>query len=189
MSPVGSRPSGPESGASLVETLVVAAIGMVLLGSAIAWTGGAADTVQADANLRVVLGQLTVARETAINQRRAVEVRFLGTNTVQIVRHDLPAGETALSSATLEHQATFLRFAGVPDTPDGFGGTTALAFGGADAVMFTADGLLTDGSGNPVNGTVYLGRTGKPTTARALTIFGMTARIRTYRWNGSTWGQ
>ncbi len=53
--------------------------------------------------------------------------------------------------------------------------------------MFTADGTLTDQSGNSVNGTVFLGQAGTPMTARALTVFGPTATLRSYRWNGSSW--
>ena len=47
--------------------------------------------------------------------------------------------------------------------------------------------MLTDVNGNAINGTVFLGEPGKPITSRALTVFGPTATIRTYRWNGAAW--
>ncbi len=160
---------------------------LVLLSSSLAWTQSAADSMQGDANQQIVVGQLATARETAINQRRTVEVDFLAPNTLQVIRHDLPSGTTQISSAVLQENLQFLRFPTVPDTPDLFGGNTALSFGSATSVMFTADGMFTDSNGNPVNGSIFVGRAGHTLSARALTIFGATARVRLYRWNGSAW--
>jgi hypothetical protein len=87
----------------------------------------------------------------------------------------------------LEHNTRFMLFDGQPDTPDGFGRPGAVSFSGAATVMFTADGMLTDAAGNPVNGSIFLGQAGRPLTARAITVFGPTATIRTYRWNGTQW--
>ena len=46
---------------------------------------------------------------------------------------------------------------------------------------------LVDQNGDPVNGTVLLGRYDDPMSARAVTIFGPTALIRQWRWGGSRW--
>jgi hypothetical protein len=56
-------------------------------------------------------------------------------------------------------------------------------------LIFRAEGMFTDGNPNldPLNGTVFIGVFGQPSTARAVTIFGPTALIRGYRWNGSQW--
>ena len=77
--------------------------------------------------------------------------------------------------------------AGLPDTPDGFGRTQAVDFGAATAVMFTSDGTCIDQTGNPVNGTIFVGLPGRPLSARAITILGGTGRVRGYRWNGQKW--
>jgi hypothetical protein len=106
---------------------------------------------------------------------------------IQTVRRDLPAGTSAISTAALEHHAIFMTFAAQGDTPDGFGNATPTSFTAAGAVMFTSDGMFTDANGNPVNGSIFIGQPNKPMTARALTIFGPTASIRTFRWNGSAW--
>ena len=185
---VAQPPASSDAGFSLAEILLVVALAAVLLGYTVVAYQSTASSIQGDANVRIVEQQLKLARDTAAAQRRSVEVRFVPPNQLLVVRRDLPAGTTQLQSAVLENNTTFFRFPGVPDTPDTFGGAGALNFGGAPVVMFTADGMFVDAAGTPVNGTVYLGQEGKPFTQRALTIFGSTARIRTYRWNGSQWG-
>ena len=186
---VPTRRATDERGFSLPEILTVVALIGVLSGITIIAFQSAATTIQGDSNLRIVERQLKLARDTAVAQRRSVEVQFAAPNELRVIRRDLPSGATLLQSAVLENNTTFLRFAGVPDTPDSFGGAGAINLGGAAAVLFTSDGMFVDGAGTPVNATVYVGQAGKNLTQRAVTIFGSTARIRTYRWNGSQWGQ
>jgi hypothetical protein len=56
-------------------------------------------------------------------------------------------------------------------------------------LIFRVEGTFTDGNANldPISGTVYLGINNEPRTARAVTIFGPTAMIRGYRWDGRQW--
>jgi prepilin-type N-terminal cleavage/methylation domain-containing protein len=176
-----------QNGFSVVELLVVLAIGSVVLAITFGAFQSLNDTMQGDADMRIVEWQLKLARETAINQRRAVEVRFVSPNVITLVRDNLPAGTTVLSTTYLQHNAKFMLFTGQPDTPDSFGRAAAVYFGAAAKVMFTADGMFTDAAGNPVNGSVFIGQITRPGTSRALTVFGPTARIRAYRWNGTAW--
>lgn len=182
------RALADERGFSLPEILTIVALIGVLFGITIIAFQAAAATIQGDSNLRIVERQLKLARDTAVSQRRSVEVQFVMPNELRVIRRDLPAGTTLLQNAFLENNATFVRFAGVPDTPDGFGGAGAVNLGGAATVLFTSDGMFVDGAGTPVNGTIFVGRAGNNVTQRAVTVFGSTARIRTYRWNGSQWG-
>lgn len=160
---------------------------MVILAIGVGFYPPAIQTIQGDADMRILNWQLKLARETAINQRRTVTLTFVAPNQIQVFRNEIPAGQTLVSQAVLEHNTQYWLFAGQPDTPDGFGRPTAISFSGAATVMFTADGMLTDATGNPVNGSIFLGQPGRPLTARALTVFGPTATIRTYRWNGTQW--
>lgn len=178
-----------EDGFSLPEILTIVALIGVMFGITIIAFQAAQTTIQGDSNLRIVERQLKLARDTAVAQRRSVEVQFVAPNQLFVIRHDLPNGTTALQSAVLENNTTFMRFAGVPDTPDTFGGGGAVNVGGAAQVMFTSDGMFVDGAGTPVNATIYIGQAGKNVTQRAVTVFGSTARIRTYRWNGAQWTQ
>jgi prepilin-type N-terminal cleavage/methylation domain-containing protein len=176
-----------DAGFSLIEVVVVALIASVVLAMSVGFYPQAVSIVRGDADLRIVYWELKLARETAINQRRTIEVRFTPPNIITTVRRNIPGGTTVLSTAVLEHNTQFLLFAGQPDTPDAFGRNAAIDFGGAAPVMFTADGMLTDTTGNAVNGSVFLGQPGKPITSRALTVFGPTSTVRTYRWNGAAW--
>ncbi|MEZ5318779.1 MAG: prepilin-type N-terminal cleavage/methylation domain-containing protein [Vicinamibacterales bacterium] len=176
-----------DAGFTLTELVLVLLLMSTVLTLGIGFFRTAAATLQGDANLRILEWQLKLAREFAINQRRAVEVRFTAPNLISVVRHDIPSGETILSTAALENHTQFLLFTGQADTPDGFGRATAIDFGAATAVMFTADGMFVDETGNPINGSVFLGQPARPMTSRALTVFGPTARIRVYRWNGTQW--
>jgi len=181
------RAARPDSGYSALELIVTVVICSIVLGMSVGFYPQAVAMVRGDADLRIVYWELKLARDTAITQRRTIEVRFTAPDVITTIRHEIPAGTTVLSNAVLEHNTQFLLFAGQPDTPDAFGRVTATYFGGASPVMFTADGMLTDAAGNTVNGSVFLGQPGKPVTARALTVFGPTATIRTYRWNGTAW--
>ena len=176
-----------QAGFALPEILIVLALMAVVMGIGIGSFSNEMATVQGDADMNIVYWQLKLAREVAINQRRSVEVVFTQPNFISLVRHDVPNGTTLVSTAVLEHRTSFMLFQGMGDTPDGFGNQTAIAFGNAQQVMFTADGLFVDQAGNLVNGSIFIGELSKPLSARAVTVFAPTAGIRTYRWTGSAW--
>jgi prepilin-type N-terminal cleavage/methylation domain-containing protein len=176
-----------DDGMSLIELIVVLAITSIISGIVFGGFSNYRATVQGDADMRLVEWQLKLARETAINQRRAIEVHFTNPNLITLVRDNIPNGTTTISTVYLEHSTKFMQFAGEPDSPDGFGNAAPVSFSGALTVMFTADGMLTDQLGNPTNGSVFLGEVGHPMSARVLTVFGAAARIRSYRWNGTAW--
>lgn len=176
-----------DAGFTLLELLAVMVIGIAVASIGLGGFASVLDTVRGDASMNKVQWQLKLARETAINQRRSVEVRFTPPNFMTVVRRNIPNGETVVSTAVLEHQTNFVMFPAFPDTPDQFGNATAIDFGTANAVMFNAEGQLVDETGSIINGTIFIGRIGAPMTARALTVFGPTSTIRTFRWNGTEW--
>ncbi len=187
MLPRSPNPAPNDAGFTLIQVLIVFVLMSSVLGISLGGFTTALNTVRGDASMNIMLWQLKLARETAINQRRSVELNFTLPNFVSVVRRNIPNGTTVIATAVLEHQSQFYYFPAIPDTPDTFGRTNAIDFGGVATVMFNSDGQLTDGAGNIINGTVFIGKVGAPLTARALTVFGPTAGIRTYRWNGSAW--
>jgi Tfp pilus assembly protein FimT len=148
---------------------------------------------RANRAMYVVLGQLRWARQTSIAERRNIQVQFLGTNEIKLIRQDQPAGQTVLSDLYLLGQARYMVVAGMPDTPDAFGNADPVEFAGvADGppiMQFQSDGTFVDGNGNPINGTVFLGIPQFSSTARAVTVLGATGRVRSWGSAGGAWTQ
>jgi hypothetical protein len=87
----------------------------------------------------------------------------------------------------LESRAQYIRFNTQPDTPELFGGDFAIDFGPAAMMLFTSEGTFVDQSGDELNGTVFIAQPQQPQTAQAVTIFGPTATMRAWRFDGSRW--
>ena len=176
-----------ERGFSLLEIMMVVGLIGLVAGMAAIITPRAIQHAKADAGIEQVLKVFRNARETAISQRRNIEVRFIGTDVIQTVRQEIPAGTTVLSAVELESRVQFLLVTGVPDTPDAFGRVTATSFGPTATRMFTSEGTFVDSNGDVLNGSVFLAITGQVNSARAVTVFGTTALLRGWKWNGVRW--
>jgi prepilin-type N-terminal cleavage/methylation domain-containing protein len=182
-----SRPPG----FSLVELLVV--IGVLGTASAIALAvlPGVSRAAAADGEMQRVMSALRRAHDVAVSERRNVAVEFVGVNAIRLVRQDVTDGEitgtTRLGVSILESGFTFQVFSSLPDTPDGFGTASATSFGSATSILFTTEGALVDQTGDPVNGTVFIGRGAEDSSARAVTVLGTTGLVTGYQWDGSQW--
>ena len=181
-----------QHGFTLLEAMATISITAVVGSMATAGIVTARRNYQGDGAMRVVMAQLNLAREMAITQRHNMEIQFVGGNWIRVVRHEIdPAVTTVLANVALEGNAQFALTTGVPDTPDGFGATSAIEFGAAATVMFTTDGTLIDSGGTPVNGTVFLSIQNQQSSTRAVTVLGSTGRVRGYKWvpgTGTTGG-
>jgi hypothetical protein len=97
----------------------------------------------------------------------------------------------------IESRVQLLSFSGEPDTPDGFiGGSptppnglyfASTAGAPPSGMAFQSDGTFTDGNGNPINVSVFIGEAGIPTSARAITVLGNTGRVFAYHGTGAAW--
>jgi len=156
-----------------------------------------------------VVSQLRQAREMAIAKRRNVQVQFTTPNQIQTTILTLPgeaippALPVVLLNDGVSGGLSFYVFPSLPDTPMNFGNSTPINLqqptgGGAWTVMFATSGafcgtaqsaatLYQATTNNPVNASIFLGVAGKTSTARAVTIFGATGRVRSYNWTGSSW--
>jgi prepilin-type N-terminal cleavage/methylation domain-containing protein len=178
-----------DAGMSMMEMVIVLALISVVCASAIGVTADFLRQAKADSTLLAALNGIQIARNRAVGERRYFQVSFLTPNRIQVTRIETTGATTAISDTYLENGQSYQLFAGLPDTPDRFGKASAVDFGTTPTIRFTSDASLLDASGDVVNGTVFFGETGKPSTARAITIFGGTGLIRTWKWNGLAWIQ
>ncbi|MGB8474330.1 MAG: prepilin-type N-terminal cleavage/methylation domain-containing protein [Candidatus Acidiferrum sp.] len=198
-----------EHGFSLLEMVVVLLLAFVVMAFAIMSTVGSSENAKANSAMTTVISQLRQARELAIAKRRNVELEFTAPNEIQLTVLTLPgeAVPTPIPPVYLNGNGTggaiFYVFPTLPDTPMGFGNSTPISLqqptgGGAWSVMFTTSGALVGSAqaaaslyqatnNNPVNASVFLGIPGRTSTARAVTVFGATGRVRSYYWNGGSW--
>lgn len=179
-----------QAGYSLPEILV--AVGLVMVGSVVAIpvTTRMVSNSKGDSALVMTSAFLQGARNRAVAERRNIVVTFPSTNSMQLARVEVPSGAlTVVDQLILEGEAQFVRAAVLPDTPDAFGGTGAVSFTGTTPVMFTSDGSLIDAAGDVTNGTVFVAKPDSIETARAVTIWGVTGLLRSWKWRGSLWQQ
>jgi prepilin-type N-terminal cleavage/methylation domain-containing protein len=183
-----SNEQSAQRGFSLLELLMVVAVLTTMMGLGIGVTMNAVTAAKADSSTGALMNVLEVARNQATSQRRDFQVVFTTPNKIEIFRIEVPSNATTLvQTAYLETGQTFYRFGSLPDTPDQFGYTGALAFGSTPTVRFTSDGSLIDSSGDVLNGTIFTAFDQQASTARAVTIFGATGLIRSWQWNGTAW--
>ena len=177
-----------EAGYNLVEMVIVVGIMSVLAGAAVIQVGQSRPAAIGDAAMRVTLAQLNAARERAITERRNMRLTF-GTNSVTIVREDSSSTTTTFPTVPFESGAQFIVISGTGDipSPDNIGNSSAVYFPTATEKKFSSEGTFIDQDGMPANGTIFIGLPNQKASARAISIFGSTGRIRAYRFNGSQW--
>jgi type II secretory pathway pseudopilin PulG len=181
-----------QRGFSVTELMVVVVIGIVLTAAAMMQLNPALQQQRANAGADEVKSTLRLARETAVSDRRTVQVTFTNKNTISL--YELAPGTTTLGAAFLtvpiEGTVQFMTFQGETDTPDGFSPTITVPdgvfFAGVDGgptsgMMFQSDGTFTNGNGTPINGTVFLGVLNVTSSMRAVTVLGNTGRVTLWR--------
>jgi prepilin-type N-terminal cleavage/methylation domain-containing protein len=182
-----------QHGFSVIELLVTMGLMATIIAMAVLMTKSTVAATKGDSAVQALTGLLREGRERAIADRRNIEVSFANPSHIELRRREVDGitetGVTTLVGSTdLEGGVRFQPLpVTLPDTPDGFGRTGALDFGAATTLIFTSEGTFVNQSGEPLNGTVFLAIPGDVLSVRAVTIFGPTALVHGYRWNGNGW--
>lgn len=183
--------SNAQAGFTVIETVVVAAIVVVLASVAVIGTTSSLAGYKSDSAMNQMISQLRGARMRAISRRHEVQVQFVGNN--QVVLTDIVVKGAAPNPVvvTFEGGAQFALVPGLPDSPMGFGNTSPIYFegqvGGPPTMKFTTTGAFIDGNNNFVDGTIFVALGTKASTARAVTVLGATGRVRAYHYDGTQW--
>ena len=194
-----------QAGFSIIELLITVAVIIIMAAVAQLSLRPLMDQARLTNAYNTTLMALRLGRENAVSQRGAYKVSFnnpvAGAITVAPVTAAMAAcgGSTGAATWTgaqtftynLPSDVSFQIVPGVPTaptaTPDGFGIAAfpidfdQLAGGAATSVTFCADGSAQDASGNYNNGVVYMARTGQLYSSRAITLWGITGRLRGWR--------
>jgi Tfp pilus assembly protein FimT len=176
-------------GFSLVDILMVVAIIGLLAAMAIPISNAMVVRARASSASLEVLTWLENARNRATAERRNFEVTFDAddnTVTIQRVEFDMIT-RTPIMTRELPDNAKFFKFAEMDDTDDRFGAASALDLDGPAPHMFTSDGSFIDSNGDPSNATIFMAREGQIDTARAITIFGASGLMRSWKSAGKMW--
>jgi len=184
-------PVKSDGGFSLIEGVVVVAVVFIVGAMTVLGFGTVLRNAKANSAMSQLVSQLRTARERAIAHRCEVQVQFVATNQITISEIWTAGTPPPPATVSFEGGATFQVFNGVPDTPMAFGNSSPVYFaglsGGPPVMKFTSTGAFIDAGNTFVDGTVFLGITGNPSTARAVTILGSTGRVRLYHWDGAQW--
>jgi type II secretory pathway pseudopilin PulG len=183
-----SRPSftASQRGISLIELIVVA--GLVACGSAVAIpaTVRMVNSARGDSAMAMTATFLETTRNRAVAERRNMVLTF-STTDILVERVEVPSGiRTTVDRLVLEAGEEFARIGGnaLPD-PEGFvSGALPVFFQGVQPVMFTSDGSLIDAQGDVINASIFVARPGMLDTQRAISIWGVTGMVRSWKWSG-----
>src|ERR1700722_20251277 len=185
--------SGKARGFSLLELMIVIAIGLTMAGVTFMALMPLFKENHVDAAYDTTLSVIRNYRNQSITQSKRYILTFTapGTITVQYWGVGVPVSPAPVTVATytLPPDIQFAVQAGFPASgPDTFGtGGTAIDFdqgmglGSQNYVMFMPDGSSQDTLGNYNSGVLYLTRPGDMYSSRAVDVFGTTRRVRGWR--------
>lgn len=177
-----------ERGFTAAELLVVTTLVAICAAITVPVTMTMVERAESDSTLTEVKLFMASARERAISERRNIELSFAVPGTLRLDRVEVPGGaKTRVGELQLNGGHELLRNLELGDTPDGFGNLSFFQFTGTAPFMFTSDGSFIDSAGDVSNGTIFFGVRDKRDSARAVTVFGVTGLIHSWRWGGAGW--
>jgi type II secretory pathway pseudopilin PulG len=184
---------GKNRGFTLLELMITLTIGFVMAGVTILALMPLFKQNHVDAAYDTTLSVIRTYRSQAIAQSKRYIITFVAPGTIQVQYWGVgvPVSPAPVTVATYQipNDIQFSVQAGFPPAaPDGFGGGgTAIDFdqgmglGSQNYIMFMPDGSSQDTLGNYNSGVLYLTRPGDIYSSRAVSVFGTTGRVRSWR--------
>lgn len=182
-------------GFTLLELMITLTVLMIASAVVLMGVQPSLNEAHVGSAYNLTLNVLRQARDTTIGQRQTYYVTFnngVSPNTITVT----PGfGTNAFDTYKLPTDVSYTVLAKFPTsplsfpmTPDGFGtGATpidfdqGIALGVKNIVYFQPDGSAQDVNGNINNGVIYIARPGDLYSAKAITLWGATGRIRGWR--------
>lgn len=199
------RRTRSEGGFSLVEMLIVVAIMLIAAAVSVINLPPALAAMRMTSALNQTAETLKLARSQAFSDRCVYRVDFTLPSTLTITQQ---ATGLIVKTVLLPPGVNFDAEPGLPSTPattpDGFGSGTIsgpidfdadFGVGGLNQLFFYPDGSARDANGHVNNGVVYLARPGNVKSSKAVSLWGITGRVK--KWTLSinqgtgvkSWGQ
>jgi type II secretory pathway pseudopilin PulG len=182
-------------GFSLLEAVTTIAVLLIAAAIAVMSIGPAVRTSHVDNAYELTLGQLRLARQTAIDKRTVCIVAFAAAGQISSTQAFADGTPVLTTTLQLPQDVSFLAITGIPNTsnmtPDGLGqGNRSIDFdqvagGGGTAIYFQPDGSAQDAVGRVNDGVIYIAQPGALMSSRAVTLLGTTGRIRGWRLIGA----
>jgi len=176
-----------ETGFSLLEMVVVLSIILIVSSISVMSVWTAIRNARVGTAYQTTVMQMRRARQAAVDDRRVHVITFTAPGGIRIERIEQDGvTRTMLDQRNLPEDIQFRVEPGIPTdpllTPDQFGvGGVAIDFNNANEIYFQPDGSALDAAGRLNNGVIYFARPGELESARAVTIFGSTGRVKGWR--------
>jgi len=186
---------GKMRGFSLIETMISMTVFLIASGLVFIGVQPAIQEGRVSQAYNTTLAAMRLARDSSVAQRQVYFVTLnnnVSPNTITITQQSTGTVVNSYLLPTDVFYQVLAQFptqqSGFPQTPDGFGvGAAPIEFdvgvagGVTNMVYFQPDGSAQDVNGNINNGVVYVARASDPYSARALTLWGATGRLRGWR--------
>ena len=188
LEPKEELPRSSEGGFSIAELVVVIGMIMVLSAVAIINISSSLKAAAADTASQLIVQEMRLARQYAISDRKIYRLTFNSPSGIALDRQNADGTFTPMSISIIPQTVAFQCESGIPTTsattPNGIGvGTVPIDFGVGDSIQifFQPDGAGRDSLGRIANGVVYTSISGKLSSARAVTLFGSTGSIKSWK--------
>ena len=176
-------------GFSLIEILSVVGLVAVVGAFSMMIIGPALEARNVEMAVRTVSTQMSRARQFSVDARRRIRVTFTNPATIT-VDQQAPISQggawTQVSTTELPGDMEFEIDGTISSGPEGHATSAVADFSGASQIFFMPDGSAVTSAGILSNGVVYVAQPTKVETARAVTLFGSTGRIKRYAYTTGT---